>query len=490
MVLEAIGGDMAEGKGTVLIVDDEESIRDLLSIKLKSDGYDCEVAADGREALWKSFMNDFDIVLLDVKMPGLSGMEVLSKIVVDHPETSVVMVTALLDTQMAVEAMKTGAYDYVTKPFDLDDLGARIEKALEKRRLVLENKEYQRRLNQKIKQLEEQGHQSRHSEPVRHSKSAAGQESMVESGAYSSRVEQICAETSPILKSENLGSRGEVGLAANTATETIVRESKSPTRSPHAAEMKGPAFDNRPEKSAIYPKAGTETIIRLEDVSRTYRMGRSEVKALKNVTLNIARGELIVILGPSGSGKTTLLNIVGGIDSPSSGNILVNGIDLSALDDKSLTKYRRNQIGFVFQSFNLITTLTARENVEITAGLVKVPRNTAEVLEMVGLKERIDHYPSELSGGEQQRVAIARAMVKDPAILLCDEPTGELDCETGKLVLSALRMVNRMDRKTVLIVTHNATIGDIADRAIHLRGGEIFEIKTNLAPTDPFELRW
>ena len=490
MVLEAIGGEMVEAKGTILVVDDEESIRDLLSIKLKADGYDCDVAADGNEALWKSFMKDFDIVLLDVKMPGLSGMEVLSKIVIDHPDTSVVMVTALLDTQIAVEAMRRGAYDYVTKPFNLDDLGARIERALEKRGLVLENKEYQRRLNQKIKQLEEQGHQSQHADLGRHSKALAGHESTIKSKGHSIPVEQICAETSPLLESETLGSRADVGLAANTATETIVRESESPTRSPHTAEMKGPAFDNRPEKSAIYPKAGTETIIRLEDVSRTYRMGRSEVKALKNVTLNIARGELIVILGPSGSGKTTLLNIVGGIDSPSSGKIMANGIDLSALDDKGLTKYRRNQIGFVFQSFNLITTLTARENVEFTADLVKVPKNTLEVLEMVGLKERIDHYPSELSGGEQQRVAIARAMVKDPAILLCDEPTGELDCETGKLVLSALRMINRMDRKTVLIVTHNATIGDIADRVIHLRGGEIFEIKTNQAPTDPFELRW
>jgi putative ABC transport system ATP-binding protein len=270
----------------------------------------------------------------------------------------------------------------------------------------------------------------------------------------------------------------------------MVRESQAPTSLPYTADKKSLPLDSSEQKLAIAPEVGAEIIVRLENVSQTYRMGQSEVKALKNVTLNIARGELIVILGPSGSGKTTLLNLVGGIDSPSSGRIVVNGIDLSALDDKGLTKYRRNEIGFVFQSFNLITTLTARENVEFAADLVKAPKNALEVLEMVGLKGRTDHYPSELSGGEQQRVAIARAMVKNPPILLCDEPTGELDCETGKLVLSALRMINKMERKTVLIVTHNATIGDIADRVIQLRSSEIFEIKTNLSPTDPFELRW
>jgi putative ABC transport system ATP-binding protein len=481
---------MAEATGTILIVDDEESIRDLLATKLKADGYDCEVAADGNEALWKSFMKDFDIVLLDMKMPGLSGLEVLSRIVIDHPDTSVVMVTALLDTQMAVEAMRQGAYDYVTKPFNIDDLGARIERALEKRRLLLENKEYNRRLNQKIKQLEERGQQSQHEELARYRKDLLNREPTTESRWYSSPVEQISNETSPLLESEIPGYRGNVSPAANRAIETMVRESQSPASPPYTTKKKSLALDSGEEKSEIGPMVRTEIIVQLENVSRIYRMGQSEVKALKNVTLNIACGEFIVLLGPSGSGKTTLLNLVGGIDSPSSGRIVVNGIDLSALDDKGLTKYRRNEIGFVFQSFNLITTLTARENVEFAADLVKAPKNALEVLEIVGLKERTDHYPSELSGGEQQRVAIARAMVKNPPILLCDEPTGELDCETGKLVLSALRMINRMDHKTILVVTHNATIGDIADRVIQLRSGEIFEIKTNLSPTDPFELRW
>ena len=233
-----------------------------------------------------------------------------------------------------------------------------------------------------------------------------------------------------------------------------------------------------------------DIVLKLEDVSRSYQMGQVEVRALTGVSLDITRGEFIVILGPSGSGKTTLLNLVGGIDSPTSGKITVDGIELSALDDKGLTEYRRNHIGFVFQFFNLIPTLTARENVEFAAELVEEPRDPLEVLEIVGLKERADHYPSELSGGEQQRVAMARALVKDPPILLCDEPTGELDFETGKHILSAMKMINEVSRKTVLLVTHNTAIGDIAHRVIRLRSGEITEDRRNTAPIDPQELRW
>ena len=233
-----------------------------------------------------------------------------------------------------------------------------------------------------------------------------------------------------------------------------------------------------------------DIVLKLEDVSRSYQMGQVEVRALTGVSLDITRGEFIVILGPSGSGKTTLLNLVGGIDSPTSGKITVDGIELNALDDKGLTEYRRNHIGFVFQFFNLIPTLTARENVEFAAELVEEPRDPLEVLEIVGLKERADHYPSELSGGEQQRVAMARALVKDPPILLCDEPTGELDFETGKHILSAMKMINEVSRKTVLLVTHNTAIGDIAHRVIRLRSGEITEDRRNTAPIDPQELRW
>jgi len=231
-------------------------------------------------------------------------------------------------------------------------------------------------------------------------------------------------------------------------------------------------------------------LLQLEDVSRSYQMGLMEVKALTGVTLDVVRGEFIVILGPSGSGKTTLLNLIGGIDSPSSGKITVDGIEITALDEKGLTDYRRNHIGFIFQFFNLIPTLTAKENVEFAAELVEKPRDVLEVLELVGLKERATHYPSELSGGEQQRVAIARAMVKDPPILLCDEPTGELDFETGKHILAAMRRINEVNRKTVLLVTHNTAIGDIAHRVIRLRSGEIVEVRQNPSPADPQELRW
>jgi len=234
----------------------------------------------------------------------------------------------------------------------------------------------------------------------------------------------------------------------------------------------------------------TGSAVHLEDVSRSYRMGAVEVKALAGVTLDITSGEFVVILGPSGSGKTTLLNLVGGIDSPSAGRIRVNGLEIGSLDDRALTAFRRDHVGFVFQFFNLIPTLTATENVEFAAELVRAPRDVAAVLDVVGLGERADHYPSELSGGEQQRVAIARALVKDPPILLCDEPTGELDFETGKHILSAMRAVHRADHKTVLLVTHNTAIGDIADRVVRLRSGEVVEDRRNDSPLDPEELRW
>ena len=233
-----------------------------------------------------------------------------------------------------------------------------------------------------------------------------------------------------------------------------------------------------------------ETLIRLEDVWRSYRMGLVEVRALKGVNLEVGRGEFVVILGPSGSGKTTLLNLVGGIDSPTSGRITVDGVDVATLDERSLTEYRRNHIGFVFQFFNLIPTLTARENVEFAADLVSWAKDPVEVLETVGLKERADHYPSELSGGEQQRVAIARALVKDPPILLCDEPTGELDFETGKHILSAIRSINEVGCKTVLVVTHNTAIAEIARKVVRLRSGEIVEVRQNEWPIDPQTLRW
>ena len=234
----------------------------------------------------------------------------------------------------------------------------------------------------------------------------------------------------------------------------------------------------------------TDLLLKLENVSRIYQMGQVEVKALTDVTLQIAKGEFIVILGPSGSGKTTLLNLIGGMDSPTSGRISSNGVDITALDEKDLTRYRRDHIGFIFQFFNLIPSLTARENVEFAAELVKDSRDAQEALQIVGLADRAEHFPSELSGGEQQRVAIARAIVKDPPILLCDEPTGDLDFDTGKNILAAMHQLNREREKTVLLVSHNTAIGEMADRVVRMRSGEIVEIRENSSPIDPQELRW
>jgi len=234
----------------------------------------------------------------------------------------------------------------------------------------------------------------------------------------------------------------------------------------------------------------TDHLLKIEAVSRIYQMGQVEVKALTNASLKIMRGEFIVILGPSGSGKTTMLNLIGGMDSPTSGKITSDGIDITSLSEKGLTHYRRDHIGFVFQFFNLIPSLTAKENIEFAAELVKEPRDALETLQIVGLKERADHYPSELSGGEQQRVAIARAIVKDPPLLLCDEPTGDLDFDTGKHILSAMRSINQERNKTVLLVTHNTAIGEMADRIVRMRSGEIIEIVENQSPIDPQDLKW
>lgn len=231
-------------------------------------------------------------------------------------------------------------------------------------------------------------------------------------------------------------------------------------------------------------------LIEIDGVSKSYPMGQLTVEALKNVSLRIKKGEFVVILGPSGSGKTTLLNLIGGIDTASSGRIIAAGLEVTGLDERGLNRYRRENIGFIFQFFNLVPTLTAGENIELAAELVEKPRGMKEVLEEVGLQERGDHFPSELSGGEQQRVAIARALVKDPPLLLCDEPTGDLDFETGKHILSAMRNINRETQKTVIIVTHNTAIGEIADKIVRLRSGEIIEVRENPSPMDPAELRW
>jgi putative ABC transport system ATP-binding protein len=233
-----------------------------------------------------------------------------------------------------------------------------------------------------------------------------------------------------------------------------------------------------------------DVLLRLTDVHRTYQMGEVSVEVLKHVSLDIRRGEVLAIVGPSGSGKTTILNLVGGMDSPTDGQILFRNRDLSRASAVELTSYRRREIGFVFQFFNLVPNLTARENVMVAAELVLHPRDVDEALDVVGLTDRRDHFPAQLSGGEQQRVAIARAVVKNPTLLLCDEPTGSLDFHTGKRVLRLLVDLNRRWRTTVIVITHNGAIAEVADRVIHLRSGEITEVVEHASPIAPEEVVW
>ena len=235
---------------------------------------------------------------------------------------------------------------------------------------------------------------------------------------------------------------------------------------------------------------GRRVLATVTDVTKVYKMGAGELRALRGVSLDLYRGEFVVVLGPSGSGKTTLLNILGGIDAPTSGRVVVDGKDISDYDDAGLTAYRRQTIGFVFQFFNLIPSLTALENVELAAELVPQHRDPKKVLADVGLEDRGDHFPSELSGGEQQRVAIARALVMDPPLVLCDEPTGSLDEETGKRVLGVMREMGRRREKTFLVVTHNSVIAEMADRVVYLRDGQIARIAVNETPASPEELSW
>ena len=234
----------------------------------------------------------------------------------------------------------------------------------------------------------------------------------------------------------------------------------------------------------------SSTILSLQEVWKTYRMGEVEVHALRGVSLEIPEGEFVVVLGPSGSGKTTMLNIAGGIDKPTSGRVLFRGKDIGKMSEDELTEYRRRHVGFVFQFFNLIPTLTAEENVKLSAELVENPRDAREVLEMVGVGRKADNMPYEMSGGEQQRVAIARALVKNPSIMLCDEPTGNLDFETGKVVLSVMREINRNEGITFVLVTHNAVIAKMADRVVRFRDGRVARVEVNESPLEPEELDW
>ena len=233
-----------------------------------------------------------------------------------------------------------------------------------------------------------------------------------------------------------------------------------------------------------------EVIFSARGLSKVYRMGDVEVPALRGVDLDIMRGEMIVVLGPSGSGKSTLLNILGGLDVPSGGTVRFLGHDVSVHDEAVLTQFRRDHVGFVFQFYNLIPSLTARENVALVTDIAPNPRDPDEVLELVGLKERRHHFPAQLSGGEQQRVAIARAVAKRPDVLLCDEPTGALDSHTGRLVLQVLDDVNREFATTTAIITHNAIVARLADRVLHMHNGRLASIERNAQRAAAAELDW
>lgn len=233
-----------------------------------------------------------------------------------------------------------------------------------------------------------------------------------------------------------------------------------------------------------------ESVFSAREITKVYHMGEVDVHALRGVDLDLYAGEFVVLLGPSGSGKSTLLNILGGLDSPSSGTVHYRERQLTEFDDAGLTRYRRNHVGFVFQFYNLIPSLTARENVGLITEIAQNPMNPVEALSLVDLGDRVDHFPAQMSGGEQQRVAIARAVAKRPDVLLCDEPTGALDVQTGVLVLEVIQRINRELGTTTAVITHNAVIAEMADRVIHLSGGKITGVEVNDTKREAAELTW
>ena len=244
------------------------------------------------------------------------------------------------------------------------------------------------------------------------------------------------------------------------------------------------------DNHAISPSSERPVVLVAEHLGKRYRTGQQEIIALQDVSLRVLAGEFIVLLGPSGSGKSTLLNILGGLDRPSSGHARFAEHDLSEADDAALTRYRREHVGFVFQFYNLMPGLTVRENVQLVTDLVPGTMRAEEALTLVGLSERLDHFPAQLSGGEQQRVANARAIVKRPQVLLCDEPTGALDYATGKQVLEVIETINRELGTTTVVITHNAAIAGMADRVIHLAGGRIQREERPERKLRPSELSW
>lgn len=233
-----------------------------------------------------------------------------------------------------------------------------------------------------------------------------------------------------------------------------------------------------------------EVVFETRGVTKIYLMGEVKIHALRGVDMELYAGELAVLLGPSGCGKSTLLNILGGLDVATAGTVRYRDTDLTTAGERALTRYRRHQVGFVFQFYNMIPSLTARENVAIVTEIARNPLSPQDALELVGLKERMDHFPSQLSGGEQQRVAIARAIAKQPTVLLCDEPTGALDSKTSISVLKAIQTINDELRTTTALITHNEVIGEMAERVIRMRDGIIHDVRSNERRRSPEELTW
>lgn len=233
-----------------------------------------------------------------------------------------------------------------------------------------------------------------------------------------------------------------------------------------------------------------EEFVKLKDITKVYHMGEVEIRAADNINFSIKKGEFVVIVGPSGAGKTTVLNILGGMDTATGGTLPVDGKDITAYDSRQLTGYRRDDIGFVFQFYNLIPNLTALENVELALQICKDPLDAKKVLEDVGLGDRLDNFPAQLSGGEQQRVSIARALAKNPKLLLCDEPTGALDYNTGKAILKLLQNMCRERGMTVIVITHNQALAPMADRLIHIKNGQVSHMETNENPMSIDEIEW
>lgn len=250
-------------------------------------------------------------------------------------------------------------------------------------------------------------------------------------------------------------------------------------------------MDNtRKESKMAKDRDFEKDFVRLKNVSKIYRMGEVEIRAVDNIEFAIDKGEFVVVVGPSGAGKTTVLNILGGMDTVTSGDVLVDGENIAKYSQRKLTGYRRDDIGFVFQFYNLVPNLTAKENVELALQICKEPLDAVQVLKEVGLGDRLDNFPAQLSGGEQQRVSIARALAKNPKLLLCDEPTGALDYQTGKAILKLLQDTCRQKKMTVIVITHNSALTPMADRVIHIKNGTVSSMEQNDHPTPVEEIEW